>query len=97
MNVIVATRADGFVENSWIGGAIDVGERVKLAVPVPDPRCVMTTVAQEGLERDPEILKAIARHNRLDFAGAGLYPCAGVYAVVASSGTIRTGDPVTLS
>jgi uncharacterized protein len=97
MNVIVATPADGFVENSWIGGAIGVGERVKLAVPVPDPRCVMTTVAQEGLERDPQVLKALARHNRLDFAGAGLYPCAGVYAVVASSGTIHTGDPVTPS
>jgi uncharacterized protein len=97
MNVIVATSAEGFVENSWIGGAIDVGEHVKLAVSVPDPRCVMTTVAQEGLERDPQVLKALAKHNRLDFAGAGLYPCAGVYAVVASSGTIRTGDPVTPS
>ena len=97
MNVIVATAEHGFVENSWIGGAIDVGERVKLAVPVPDPRCVMTTVAQDGLERDPQVLKALAKHNRLDFAGAGLYPCAGVYAVVASSGTIRTGDPVTPS
>jgi uncharacterized protein YcbX len=97
MNVIVATAAEGFVENSWIGGAIGVGERVKLAVPVPDPRCVMTTVAQEGLERDPQVLKALAQHNRLDFAGAGLYPCAGVYAVVASSGTIHTGDPVTPS
>ena len=97
MNVVVATPADGFVENSWIGGAIDVGERVKLAIPVPDPRCVMTTVAQEGLERDPQVLKALARHNRLDFAGAGLYPCAGLYAVVASSGTIRIGDPVTPS
>lgn len=95
MNVIVATSAEGFVENSWIGGAIDVGEHVKLAVAVPDPRCVMTSVAQEGLERDPQILKALAKHNRLEFAGAGLYPCAGVYAVVASSGTIRTGDPVT--
>jgi uncharacterized protein len=95
MNVIVATAEPGFVENSWIGGAIDVGERVKLAVPVPDPRCVMTTVAQDGLERDPQVLRALAKHNRLDFAGAGLYPCAGVYAVVASSGTIRTGDPVT--
>jgi len=97
MNVIVATSVEGFVENSWIGAAIDVGERVKLAVPVPDPRCVMTTVAQEGLERDPQVLKALAKHNRLDFAGAGLYPCAGVYAVVASSGTIRTGDRVTPS
>ncbi len=95
MNVIVATPERGFVENSWIGGTIDVGERVKLAVPVPDPRCVMTTVAQDELERDPQVLKALAKHNRLDFAGAGLYPCAGVYAVVTSSGTIRTGDPVT--
>lgn len=95
MNVIVDTAADGFVENGWIGGAIDVGERVKLAIPVPDPRCVMTTVAQDDLERDPEVLKALARHNRLDFAGAGLYPCAGVYAVVQSSGTIRTRDTVT--
>lgn len=95
MNVIVDTPAHGFVENAWIGGTIDVGERVKLAVSVPDPRCVMTTVAQDGLERDPEVLKALARHNRLDFAGAGLYPCAGVYAVVASNGTIRRGDPVT--
>lgn len=97
MNVIVATSAEGFVENSWIGAAIDVGARVKLAVSIPDPRCVMTTVAQEGLERDPQVLKALAKHNRLDVAGAGLYPCAGVYAVVASSGTIRTGDPVTPS
>lgn len=97
MNVIVATSADGFVENSWIGATVGVGERVKLAVAVPDPRCVMTTVAQEGLERDPEVLKALARHNRLDFAGAGLYPCAGVYAVVASGGTIHTGDPLTPS
>jgi uncharacterized protein len=97
MNVIVSTFAEGFVENSWIGGAIDVGDHVKLAVPVPDPRCVMTTVAQNGLERDPQVLRALAKHNRLDFAGAGLYPCAGVYAVVASSGTICTGDPVTPS
>jgi MOSC domain-containing protein len=97
MNVIVATPAEGFVENSWIGGAIDVGELVKLAVPVPDPRCVMTTVAQEGLARDPQVLKALAQHNRLEFAGAGLYPCAGVYAVVASSGTIGRGDTVTPS
>jgi len=97
MNVIVATSAEGFVENSWIGAAIDVGERVKLAVSAPDPRCVMTTVAQEGLERDPQVLKVLAKHNRLDVAGAGLYPCAGVYAVVALSGTIRTGDPVTPS
>jgi hypothetical protein len=96
MNVIVATPARGFAENSWLGRTLDIGDGVKLGVAMPDPRCVMTTVAQEGLEKDPQILKALARHNRLDVAGGGLYPCAGVYAVVAATGTIRTGDRVTL-
>jgi uncharacterized protein YcbX len=97
MNVIVATPARGFAENSWLGRALDIGDSVKLGVVMPDPRCVMTTVAQEGLDKDPQVLKALARHNRLDVAGGGLYPCAGVYAVVTSTGTIRKGDHVTLN
>jgi hypothetical protein len=32
---------------------------------------------QEDLPRDPQVLEARARHNRIDVAGA-LYPCAGV-------------------
>ncbi len=64
---------------------------------MPDPRCVMTTVAQEGLDRDPNVLKALATHNRIDVAGGGLYPCAGVYAVVASPGALRAGDRVAVA
>jgi hypothetical protein len=97
MNVIVATPARGFAENSWLGRALDIGDEVKLGVAMPDPRCVMTTLAQEGLEKDPQVLRALAQHNRLDVAGSGLYPCAGVYAVVASTGTIRKGDRVRLT
>jgi uncharacterized protein YcbX len=96
MNLIVETASDGFVENAWLGRALEVGDDVRLTVSMPDPRCVMTTVAQPGLPRDPAILKSLAKHNRLDVAGGGLYPCAGVYAVTASPGTIRNGDPVTL-
>ena len=33
-------------------------------------------------------------HNRLAVAGAGQFPCAGVYAVVSNAGTIRVGDEV---
>ena len=40
------------------------------------------------------ILRAAAQHNRLDIPGVGLYPCVGVYAGVASGGTVRRGDPV---
>lgn len=97
MNVIVDTPEPGSVENSWVGRTLAVGDGVVFAVAIPDPRCVMTTVAQEGLDRDPSILKALAKHNRIDVAGGGLYPCAGVYAVVASPGTLRTGDRVLVS
>ena len=54
----------------------------------------MTTLPQGDLPKDPGILRAAAQHNRLDIPGVGLYPCVGVYAGVASGGTVRRGDPV---
>jgi hypothetical protein len=68
---------------------------VKLGVALPDPRCCMPGVEQEGLPRDPKILKALAKHNRIDVAGS-LFPCAGVYAVAEATGTIRRDDAVSL-
>jgi uncharacterized protein YcbX len=95
MNVIVDTPAHGFVENDWVGRTLAIGDDVQLGVALPDPRCVMPSLAQEDLPRDPQILKALARHNRIDVGGA-LYPCAGVYAVAEATGAIRKGDPVSL-
>jgi uncharacterized protein YcbX len=96
MNVVVDTTDDGFVENDWTGHALQIGDDARLGVAIPDPRCVMTTLAQDELPKDTEVLRTLARHNRLDVAG-GLYPCAGVYAVVESPGTIREGDSVLLN
>jgi MOSC domain-containing protein len=96
MNVVAETTEPGFVENGWLGRTLEIGDEVALVVAVPDPRCVMTTAAQPGLPRDPGILKSLATHNRLDVAGGGLYPCAGVYAITASPGTVRAGDAVRL-
>jgi len=56
----------------------------------------MTTLAQQDLPKDNEILWTLAKHNRLQVAGCR-YPCAGVYAVVESAGTMRQGDRVSLS
>jgi uncharacterized protein len=95
MNVIVDTPASGFVENEWVGHTLAIGEDVRLDVALPDPRCVMPSLEQKDLPRDPRILKALAQHNRIDVAGS-LYPCAGVYAVAKATGTIHKGDPVTL-
>jgi uncharacterized protein YcbX len=95
MNVIVDTSGHGFVENEWVGHTLAIGDHVTLDVALPDPRCVMPSLAQEDLPRDPRILKALAQHNRIDVAGA-LYPCAGVYAVAEATGTVRRGDRVSL-
>jgi hypothetical protein len=96
MNVIIDTRESGFVENDWIGRGLIIGEGIRLRIAIPDPRCVMTTLAQGDLPKDTEILRTLARNNRIDVAGS-LYPCAGVYATVESPGTMRKGDPVALT
>lgn len=84
------------LENDWIGHTLAVGDRVSLPVTVADPRCVMITLAQGDLPKDPGILRAAAQHNRVEIPGSGLYPCVGVYATVAAGGSVRRGDPVAL-
>ena len=97
MNVLVDTHKAGFVENSWIGHELAIGDAVRLTIALPDPRCVMTTLAQDELPRDTGVLRSLVRHNRIQVGDAGLFPCVGVYAVVQASGNLRTGDSVSLT
>ena len=97
MNVVVGTTEAGFIENDWIGHELTIGDAVRLNVALADPRCVMTTLAQDELPRDTEVLRTLTQHNRLQVGDAGQYPCAGVYAVVESPGTMRAGDRVALT
>lgn len=97
MNVIVETEQAGFIENHWVARALDLGEGARISVTIPDPRCVMLTLPQEGLPKDMDILRTLAIHNKVQVASIGLLPCAGVYAVVARTGTVRIGDRVQLS
>jgi uncharacterized protein len=83
----------GFVENDWSRRVVTVGE-VRLKVIIPTARCVMTTLGQGDLPRDPGVLRAMAEHNRIRAGGLGELPCAGVYAFVMTPGTVRRGDPV---
>ena len=88
-NVVVAT-ANGeneFAENAWIGRTVELGDGVRLSITGPCQRCVMTTLAQGDLPKDPGILRTAAQHNRGH---------AGVYASVMQGGRIRRGDTVRL-
>lgn len=97
MNVIIDTEEAGFVENGWIGRELEIGGAVHLGVSRPDARCVMTTLAQDELPMDTDVLRTLVRYNRIALGGMGLFPCAGAYAVVATPGTIRTGDRAALA
>jgi uncharacterized protein len=88
-NVVVETApgVKDFVENAWIDRTLALGDAVRLRITGPCPRCVMTTLAQGDLPRDPGILRTAAQHNQVNV---------GVYASVLQGGTVRRGDAVRL-
>ena len=87
-NVVVATEESGFVENDWIGRTVTIGDAVRLRITGPCPRCVMITLPQGDLPKDSGILRTAVQSNAANV---------GVYADVVAGGTIRRGDPVTVS
>src|SRR5271166_915483 len=97
MNVILRTARSGFVENDWVGHTLALGDGAQLSVALLDPRCVMTTLAQDDLPQDTDVLRTLVHHNRVQLGELGQFPCAGVYAVVAAPGAIRIGDRVMLN
>jgi uncharacterized protein YcbX len=88
-NIVVQLTSGekGFAENAWIGQTLAIGDEVRLNITGPCGRCVMTTLAQGDLPRDPGILRTAAQHNQVNV---------GVYAAVVRDGTIRRGDAVRL-
>ena len=88
-------EATSFVENDWSGLRARIGT-AEVTFGDAAPRCVMTTLAQPGLEDDKTVLQAIARHNRRDFGGFGDFACLGAYANVTRAGTARVGDTIDL-
>jgi uncharacterized protein len=88
-NIVIdsASGEKDFVENSWIGKKMAIGEDIVLRVTRPCTRCVMITLPQGDLPRDSGILQTVARFNQVNV---------GVYASVLRSGTIHRGDLVRL-
>jgi uncharacterized protein len=83
-----------FVEKDWTNRQASVGGAT-LLLGVESPRCVMTTLEQPGLPRQPAVLQTIAQHNRTEFAGFGNFACLGIYAEVSAAGEIAVGDELT--
>jgi hypothetical protein len=97
-NIVIRTAAAGFTENDWLERILRVGDDLVLRVIARTPRCAVPTLAHGALPRDPDALRVLARHNRIEpLDSLDPEPCAGVYAEVLRPGDIRTGDPVRLA
>jgi uncharacterized protein len=87
--IFVDTGADagGFIEDGWLAGTLEVGDGLKIVSMQPALRCVMTTLPQPGIDRDPAIFRTAAEHHQANV---------GVFASVGAPGRVKLGDPVYL-
>jgi uncharacterized protein len=96
-NIVIDTTTPGFTENDWLERNLRIGDDLVLRVIARTPRCAVPTLAHGALPRNPEALRVLARHNRVEpVDSADPEPCAGVYAEVLRPGHIGTGSPVRL-
>ncbi len=87
-NVLVETAngIEGLVEAEWSGRTVRIGPtRIKLEMPCV--RCVIPTLDQPNLRKDPSVLRTIVRDAAQNL---------GAYATIANGGTIALGDEVAL-
>ena len=85
-NIVVETRRDlvGFVEAGWVGRTLVIGD-VRIKLEIPCMRCVMPTLEQEGLPKDPSVLRTIVRDAGQNF---------GSYATAPRGGRVAVGNDV---
>jgi hypothetical protein len=87
-NLLVETERglDGLVEAEWSGRTLRIGAtRIKLEMPTV--RCVIPTLDQPGMKKDPSVLRTIVRDAAQNL---------GAYATITAGGTIALGDQVAL-
>ena len=86
-NLLVEAAGDAaFLEDEWVGSVLRIGEAL-VRVDQRDERCVLVNVDPATTERDPAVLRAIARERKA---------CLGVYGTPVRPGRVAVGDAVTL-
>jgi len=84
-NILVeAADGDPFVEDDWVGCVLRIGG-MRMRVDKRDGRCVVITIDPVTMQRDPEILRTVARERQ---------GCLGVYGTTVEPGRVAIDDPV---
>jgi uncharacterized protein len=85
-NLLVEACEDDFPEDTWVGRVVRIGG-LRMRVDKRDQRCVMVTIDPVTLDRNPAVLRAIARERDARL---------GVYGSTVEPGPVAVGDPVEL-
>ena len=87
-NFLIETSegVEGLVESGWVSRVLRVGP-LRLKCEMPAPRCSMTIQAQQGLPKDPRVLRTIVKEAKQSL---------GMYANVEAPGRVAVGDEVEL-
>jgi uncharacterized protein YcbX len=86
-NILVeAANEAPFSEDSWVGCVLRIGS-ARMRVDKRDGRCVVITIDPVTTERNPAILRTVARDRQ---------GCLGVYGSTVEPGRVAVNDPVLL-
>jgi uncharacterized protein len=86
-NLLVdAAGCAAFPEDAWVGSVLRIGS-LRMRIDQRDERCVVVTVDPATTERDPAVLRTIARDRDT---------CVGVYGSTVEPGAVAVGDSVVL-
>jgi uncharacterized protein YcbX len=72
----------GFVEERWRDKFLEIGDTI-IQFTLPCPRCVMTTIAFQDLNKAPQIMRTLVQENHHKL---------GIYGQVVKPGKIQIGD-----
>lgn len=84
-NILVeGSGADPFLEDTWVGNVLRIGS-LRLRIDKRDGRCAVITIDPATTERNPAILRAVARDRQ---------GCLGVYGSTVEPGRVAVNDAV---
>lgn len=84
-NILVEAADEApFAEDTWVGRVLRIGG-MRMRVDKRDGRCAVVTIDPVTTERNPAILRAVARERQ---------GCLGVYGSTVEPGRIAVDDPV---
>lgn len=84
--LLEALGDEEFPEDAWVGSVLQIGE-MRMRVDKRDQRCVIVNIDPVTAERDPAVLRTIARERQA---------CFGVYGSTVEPGRVAIGDSVVL-